>query len=205
MQKQLRLVTDWLLEFQKSTAGRPITLEGDVLTASIAELKDIFEKRKETPKDEKVRRGLCQLEAALKGKTIPTVAQHRDLSPSNICLRGNRIALVTDWELSRVDGDPLYDLFYFISFYFFYFLRASLVDKIADFKTLSKFKEKIFFSGRGPIHRAVSRCLVDFCRAAGVDPAVAKFLFLQHEVIKFENVGMLDIFFEKENNFVVNF
>jgi aminoglycoside phosphotransferase (APT) family kinase protein len=61
-------------------------------------------------------------------RDVPTVVEHRDYGPWNIFLDATGQLSVLDWESSRVEGLPLLDLLYFIT-YMAFFMDGAMVSR----------------------------------------------------------------------------
>ena len=61
-------------------------------------------------------------------RDVPAVIEHRDYGPWNIFVDDAGQLAVLDWESSRVDGLPLLDLIYFIT-YMAFFLEGAMVSR----------------------------------------------------------------------------
>ncbi len=188
----LNLTKNWLRELNTRFLNKRITIEELVSQQSDGlNLKEFMS----TCKDHKV----------------PLVLRHGDLQPSNILLEENKIACV-DWEYSKNEGAPLYDLFYFLvalykrchphkkeirSF-------SSTIDSpeknirvpnIDDLKTT--FFTKTAFSD---VYRET---ILSLCRDLSIDPIAIKTLFYLF-VVEFKGRKTAEELLKNQNSFIVN-
>ncbi|MBI4845693.1 MAG: methyltransferase domain-containing protein [Candidatus Omnitrophica bacterium] len=197
LKKKLYRVLDWLIELQKSTAERNILLQKEVLNKYICEINKAFDEYADKLKNKQALTSkLNSLRQKVEGKSMPLVLQHRDLGPSNIFVKNNRI-MVLDWEVSRI-GSPFYDLYFFLSHYFFFVFYDPAQDAVADFKTMAKFKERMYFKKGDYAYKIIREALDYYCRRMGLDYDVAEFMFLYWEAVKFKSLEVLEYFAETD-------
>lgn len=199
----ITLVVSWLTEFQHLTKSGELILDSGAIDRYFDPVLGALEKydKSTIDKDYALSR-IAELKRSVEGKRIPLVVQHRDFGPSNIFLDGNNLT-VLDWVWARKAGESLYDLFYFLSRYYFLMCHDPKLNPVGNFETLAKFSEATFFRGKGYLHNMISELVKGYCRNMKIDIDVAKTLFLWQEIDKNKNFDILNLFFKKEDKFII--
>lgn len=201
--RNLTVVMNWLIEFHRLTKDSELFLGSELVNRYFGPILDAVEKHEGIITDrEYMLSGVQDLKTSVEGKCFPLVAQHRDFGPNHIFLDENTVSVI-DWELSRKTGEPLYDVFFFLSRYFFLVYRDPQTEPIADFETIAKFTERTYFKGKDDMHNAVSELVKRYCQSLEIDIDVAKMLFLWQETDKNKNFDILNLFFRKEDKFII--
>jgi len=197
--RNLSIVCDWLIEFHTITKSGEVILDPDSLKKYFTPLYNAIESYVKEDNEKTIMSKLDNLKSSVQGKTIPMVLMHGDFGPPNIYLDGNTV-IVLDWEWAKEQGEPLYDLYYFLSHYMFLVYSDLKVYPIVDFQTISNFTEKIFFQGSSDIHNLISQLVKKYCESLKIDIAIAKMLFLWQEIDKNKNRNILSLFLIKKIN-----
>jgi len=194
------LSVNWLLEFQRASQNGSIALDSDSLKVYIDPIMHAIEQHLDSvPDREFAIERLKTIEKSVYGKQIPLVTQHRDFGPANILLSGSKISVV-DWEIAVLNGDPVYDLFYFIARFFFLVNNDEQNNTFCNSTTMALFTGKIFFDKNDRYHSFISDIINRHIQGINIDENIVKLLFLWHEINKNKNHSILKIFFRKEDD-----
>jgi hypothetical protein len=117
------------------------------------------------------RRILAQVEA------LPPIIEQRDFSPWNVLISTDDELMVLDWESAELDGLPLVDLIYFLTYLAFF---------VEDAMETGRFVEAYqkCWSEQTVIGQVNAECLKRYCAALRLDdacvPALRLFTWLLH-------------------------
>jgi ubiquinone/menaquinone biosynthesis C-methylase UbiE len=201
LKKYMVIVSNWLSAFQRATNNSTLIIDHRTARKYFDPMIEAAEKHIADKTEKKfILERIKNLEMSVDGKRIPLVTQHRDFGPSNILVLDKKIAVI-DWELAQPNGEPLYDLFYFLSRFFFLIYSDRLKNPTCDFPDIALFSKKIFFNPHSEFHQFISDIIRNHIRAIGVEPDTAKMLFLWQEIEKNRNYPILNLFFNNEKSF----
>ncbi|MBN3040846.1 MAG: methyltransferase domain-containing protein [Candidatus Omnitrophica bacterium] len=200
--KNIKIVLDWITKFNQVTKNSEIKISQESLNNYILPVKEAIERAIAPELKEQALKRVNELEDSSLGKAMPLVFQHRDFGPSNILLDGATVK-VFDWELSQKSAEPLYDVFYFISRYCYLMYYDPNKHGVPYFHTLAQYTEKTFFQGSGFMHELLSSQIKQYCQSLNIDINLAKILFLWQQAGKNNNPGIVDLFFSKEDRFIL--
>jgi hypothetical protein len=193
----------WLTDFQMNCrCGETVLDDATLRTYLDPVLAAVDRAVQDSTEQAELRDKLMLLGNTVRGKRIPLAAQHRDLCPSNILLRNGSLAVV-DWELAREAGEPTFDLYHFLSRFFFWALSSREKYPICDPASLAAFTERTFFRGAGETHELLSSLMQEYCSRLRIDPAVARLLFLWQEVDRNRNDAVIPLYCKRHDRFIV--
>lgn len=202
LRRYLSLTTDWLFSFQDATRTDAMPMDTTEITRLLEPLLAAGESHLTDRRDRHhLAARLHAFSATTLGQRLPRVTQHRDFCPSNILFDGTMLSVV-DWELARLNGDPLYDLFMFLSRFCFTAFADTQTYAYCDQTTVAQYAESFFFDPAAPLYHDVSFLISGRCRLLGIHPDTAKLLFLSQEVVKNRNMNILPVFVSRESCFV---
>lgn len=118
--------TDWLIklagESRSATSGSGWSQQIELLLNDFSEKFDQILDRRDI---EAARRIIKQIEA------LPSIIEHRDFSPWNVLITSNDEIGILDWESAELNGLPLLDLIYFLT-YLTFFVEGAMATKQYD-------------------------------------------------------------------------
>ena len=111
---------DWLADFQGATCGQggPLELDGGVTDNLLSRFGDDAETALDVER-------LMEIQARLRGETVPRTSVHGDLWLGNLLITRGRVSGVVDWEAGSTSGEPVRDLVRFALMYGLYLDRRT--------------------------------------------------------------------------------
>jgi hypothetical protein len=166
--RDLRLVTNWLIEFQRQTrrsdAAWDAARRRELVVGPLTEFREAFG---EAPGEADL---FLRVAESLSSAEVPSVCQHWGLTDRNIYDDRGRISVI-DWE-GGGSGLPLLDLVYF-AWHWYRGGRAS-----NHFRAESELFMRLFLAERDVDDRAaaVRRAMADYVQALEIDPRLQQAL-----------------------------
>ncbi|HUQ79572.1 MAG TPA: phosphotransferase [Gemmatimonadaceae bacterium] len=117
-------------------------------------------------------------------RAVPVVIEHRDCGPWNIFLGDDGQLAVLDWESSRVEGLPLLDLIYFVTYMAFFVDGAMVSRRFADSYRASLDASTVTGALR---HELVARYGAAFGISRDAERALRALCWMEHAESEFQH------------------
>lgn len=161
----ISLVNKWLIEFHKNTKQNEELIDKIHASGLVDQIKIKLKSNSEISKD------ISKLYDDLEGKLFFNVFQHGDLHIDNVLIKDNGDIAVLDWDLSQIEGFPLWDILDFSIFYSRLILSGWGKGELPEYLPVTFFKNN-------SISKIISGAISGYIRDLGIDAQVAKILFL---------------------------
>ncbi len=114
-QRQKEAAQEWLFALHKQTVTTRIPFgRNDIFSATLTSLEAMRQYYTLSPEEEILINHLYDQATELSDQYLPLVCQHGDFWTGNILWQGCQISGVVDWEYSKFNALPFFDLFLFI-------------------------------------------------------------------------------------------
>lgn len=140
---------------------------------------------------------------------VPLVLQHGDFQPSNILIERNGIACV-DWEYSKIEGLPLYDIFYFLAFLYkgchlheeaIRSFSSTINNPQRNIRVPSIDDLRMVFFTQTSFSEIYRTTILDYCCQLGMEPAAIKPLFYLF-VLEFKGIEAVEKLLVSQDAFI---
>jgi len=172
------LINNWLMEFHKQTKQNVKPINKTNFTQLLYPIKNKLRNHQE------IMNNLSFFLRDVEGKLLFNVFQHGDLHIDNIIIKKEQAISLIDWDLSIVEGLPLWDLLNFSIFYTRITISGNTRSGLLNYLNAT-------FIDNNNISKIVAAVLSKYIKYLGMDPQVAKFIFLLWLCNEFNDFQML--------------